>query len=419
MRIFGLDFGTTNSTLSLSSSGGDTSVLDVDVSEGMAKKILRSVVFFENEGGILVGESAIQAYIADFTAGRFMRSVKTLLPSRSFTGTTICSKTYQADDLAGEVMRAIKERGEACIGEACDAVVIGRPVIFSEDTETDRLAEERLLSAAQKAGFKDIRLQYEPVAAALVFERFFPSREEQTVMVGDFGGGTSDFVIMRVGGDRAKQKNRRDDILSLGGLYVGGDSFDSLLMWEKMARHLGRGVRFRSMEGRWHDMPANILNQLRQWHLISQLRERKTRESIRDIKKTADNPALVANLERLVDDNSGIVLFRSVEQTKFDLTDKQTSEIHFEGLCEPVTRGEFEATIQNSCDQIERCVDEVLRKASFKPKNIDRVFLTGGTSNIPFVRQMFQRQFGAAKICGQDVFTSVGYGLGLDASNSL
>lgn len=417
--MFGLDFGTTNSTLSLASSNGPTSVLDVDHLGSRARQVLRSTIFFDNSGRISVGEEAIEQYIADYTAGRFMRSVKTLLPSRSFTGTTVRTKTYQADDLASIIIKAIKERGEKAIGAECDAVVLGRPVVFSEDTTLDKMAEDRLLSAARKAGFKDIHLQYEPVGAALVFEHAFPSDREQNVLVGDFGGGTSDFVIMRVGGNRKVGRDRREDILSLGGVYIGGDTFDSLLMWEKMAKHFGRGIKYRSMEGRWHEMPSYIMSQLKQWHLIPQLRERKTREAIRQVRKTADDPKPIINLEHLVDDNSGIVLFRAVEQAKFILTNRTTAEIDFDDIREPVTRDEFEGIIRESCERIERCVTEVLHKARLKPHDIDKVFVTGGTSYIPYVRHMFTKTFGAPKICEQDAFTSVGYGLGLDATTFL
>lgn len=426
MCVFGLDFGTTNSTLSMMCGGG-VSVLDVDIVQGKPQQTLSSAIFFDIETGcVFVGEKAIQHYVVDHMAGRFMRSVKTLLPSKVFTGTTIMGTTnmgvtiiprrYQADDLVAIIIREIKKRGENQVGHEVDSVVLGRPVIFSEDEDIDRMAQERLLSAAHKAGFKHIQLQYEPVGAALAFEKAFPSDKEEVVFVGDFGGGTSDFTIMKVGGDLRTKYNRRNDILGLGGAYIGGDSFDSLLMWEKMARYFGRGVTWRIGE-KTMPIPAYIVSALRQWHLISLLRELKTRETICQIRRTADRPEIIRNLENLVDDNTGIELFRSVEQAKCMLTDAESTMITFEHITEHITRPEFEAAIIESCDKIEECAAGILRQANLTPHNIDHVFLTGGTSRVPLVRRTFIRMFGAEKIREQDAFTSVGYGLGLSATS--
>lgn len=412
--IFGIDFGTTNSSLAINTDG-KTVLAPIDRAGGAAIEILRSVIFFGDDGTTFVGQEAVERYIDDCAGGRFLRSVKTLLPSPSFTGTVIRGKLRQAEDLAAIILRTIRERGQKIAGAEVERAVIGRPVVFSTDPKNDALAEQRLREAALKAGFKDVTFQLEPIGAALLYESTLPAGKEEIVIIGDFGGGTSDFTVMRLGG-RARKNNRREDVLALGGVYIGGDAFDSLIMWEKMARHFGRGVKFRSLEGRWHDMPLGILHQLKSWHLIPFLRERKTRQQIREIRLNADNPEPLVRLEKLVDDNTGIILFRSVEEAKCSLTENMKAKIGFENMVEVVTRNDFEAMIGSHVDTIDQCIADTLARAQLGSEDIDRVFITGGSSKIPLIRRVFEEKFGAEKVSEGDAFTSVAHGLGLSAS---
>jgi len=101
-------------------------------------------------------------------------------------------------------------------------LVLGRPVIFSEDRERDRTAQNRLESAARLAGFKNIVFQLEPIAAALAYENSLLPGQEQIVLVGDFGAGRSDFTIHKAGKKAGSRTQRERDILSVGGVYIGG-----------------------------------------------------------------------------------------------------------------------------------------------------------------------------------------------------
>jgi hypothetical chaperone protein len=368
-----------------------------------------------------VGQEAIAQYTEyGGMYGRFMQSVKTFLPNRSFKETFIFGKRFTIEDLVALILQKIKHQGELHIRHVVDTVVLGRPVVFSENPEDDLLAEERLESAALKAGFRNIHFLEEPIAATLAYEATLQEGEEKLVFMGDFGGGTSDFVVMRLRGGRHDPKeSRRKDILALGGVYIGGDSFDSVIMWNKVAQYFGRGVTHLGTTGQKLDVPAHILRTLCQWHLIPQLRDKATLADIRSIKATANNPQAIHNLEELILKNLGYGIFRAIEAAKCELSEKDLSWINFsEGgiaISEAITREEFENMAVDEIRKIRICADDVLSRSGVSADDIDVVLLTGGSSFLPMVRRVFVEKFGEQKIKPVDAFTSVSYGLGLHA----
>lgn len=414
MKRYGLDFGTTNSSLSLNT--GD-SVQMVGIDQFSSKnEVMRSVLFFENGGRVLAGQSAVDRYVEDIGSGRFMRSIKTLLPSQIFTGTMIGGRYLNAVDLVSIFLSQLRENARN-VGEEVDNVVIGRPVVFSEDSDVDQQAQDRLHQAALHAGFKEVSFQFEPIAAALLFEASLPPNQSHIVLVGDFGGGTSDFTIMRVGANRSA--HRKNDILSLGGVYIGGDTLDSVLMWEKVGYSLGRGASYRDNLGKVRRMPESIIGYLRNWHTIPMLRDRKIRMKIHEIMESTDEKEAVENLDRLIEENTGFVLFRSIEQAKCDLSGSEEAAVRFDGLAHPINerilRAEFELIAGDALEKIEKCLQNVIVGSGLKPSEIDSVFLAGGTSQVPCVRRIFEAKFGSEKLAQQDAFTSVAFGLGVSA----
>lgn len=413
--VFGIDFGTTNSALSIYR---DNRVEVVNIDELNANGLLmRSVLYFNEDAEIFAGHEAINHYVYEGAAGRFMQSIKTFLPNRSFESTEVFGKKYGIDDLVAIILRKIKAKGEALVGRPVDSVVLGRPVLFSEDPEKDALAEARLQAAARKAGFKQIWFQYEPVAAALSFEESLPAGAEKLVFIGDFGGGTSDFTVIRVQGGAFARSDRRSDVLSLGGVYIAGDKFDSQIMWDKIAKYFGRGVKYKGMgKDELFDIPHSIIYTLCQWHRIPLLRARKTREQIRLIKHAATNKKAIENLEHLINDNYGFFLFQSIEKAKCELSQLDLTHVKFSerelSISEEVTRKEFEAINAENLARIAGCIDEVVASSGVTHDRIDTVFLTGGTSRIPMIRNIFEERFGKEKLENRDAFTSVVHGLG-------
>ena len=406
--VFGIDFGTTNSALSVYRNGA-VEVVAVD-GNGRAGELMRSVLYFNEENEIFAGHEAIHQYVSDGAAGRFMQSIKTFLPNTSFDSTEIFGKRYTIDDLVAIILRKIKARGEAHVGCSVESVVLGRPVVFSTDAAKDAVAQQRLEKAARKAGFRNIWFQYEPVAAALAFEETLRAEQERIVFIGDFGGGTSDFSIIRAKGGAFARSDRRSDVLSLGGVYVAGDKFDSQLMWDKVAHHFGRYARYKTMgKDVWNSIPKSII-------YTPLLRARKTREHIRVIKGTTDNRQAIEHLENIINDNYGFFLFQAIEKAKCELSAQEQTLIHFSDreLCinEDISKGEFETLNADNFQQIETCINEVVARSGLAPSQIDTVFLTGGTSRIPHIQDLFARQFGRDKLENRDAFTSVVHGLG-------
>jgi len=413
--VFGIDFGTTNSALSVYRNG-TVEVVAVD-GVGPAGELMRSVLYFSEDDEIYAGQEAIRQYVGDGAAGRFMQSIKTFLPNTSFDSTEVFGRRYGIDDLIAIILRKIKARGEAHVGCPVESVVLGRPVVFSTDAAKDAVAQQRLERAARKAGFRNIWFQYEPVAAALAFEETLQAGQERIVFIGDFGGGTSDFSVIRVRGGAFDRSDRRSDVLSLGGVYVAGDRFDSQIMWDKVAHHFGRYARYKTMgKDEWVDMPRSIIYTLCQWHRIPLLRARSTREHIRLIKSTCDDRRAVGHLENIISDNYGFFLFQAIEKAKCELSDRDQTLICFTerdlDIREEIGKDEFEAINGENFQQIGACIDDVVERSGLLPSQIDTVFLTGGTSRIPRIQALFAERFGRDKLENRDAFTSVVHGLG-------
>lgn len=417
--FFGLDFGTTNSALAVNW-GEKVEIVNVDAFNPTGKT-MRSVLFFDEQKRVFSGHEAIAKYMEEISYGRYMQSIKAFLPDKSFESTELFGRIYRIEDLVAIILRKMKVKGEEHCGQQVENIVLGRPVVFSEDQDRDSLAETRLRNAAEKAGFKNIFFQLEPIAAALAFEDGLPIGEEKIVLVGDFGGGTSDFTVIALRGGKNQEKtDRKEDVLSVGGVYIGGDTFDSRVMWEKIAPYFGRDVKIKlAMSNEWHGMPP-LIYKLRHWHLIPQLRERNVRESIRKLKVLADRKDLIENLENLIDDNYGFLLFQAIEKAKCELSSQKETSIFYKEfdlvIREQILRTEFEEMVLEDVDKIGMCINNVLSDAGATVDDIDVVFLTGGSSNVPLVKKIFEALFGQKKVIRTDVFTSVAYGLGLSAS---
>ncbi|MCP4722080.1 MAG: Hsp70 family protein [Desulfobacteraceae bacterium] len=422
--IFGIDFGTSNSALSVNIDGR-VRMLPVD-SENPISNSLKSILYFLKENGrtkSYIGYEGVKAYIENEADGRYMQSIKTFLPDLAFEKTNVYGKSYTLEELIALFLKVMKQRGQEIIKQEVSDLVLGRPVIFSEDKNRDRIAQERLTRAAQIAGFKNISFQLEPIAAALAYENSLEPGKEQIVLVGDFGAGSSDFTIYKAGNNSGERAARDRDILSVGGVYIGGDVFDSEIMRERVAVHYGKNVQAKSM---WSDnlfgLSPLVIRKLMQWHLIPQLRLPRTLDNIKELKVRAKfkDKKLLENLENLIQANYGYLLFRSIEKTKCELSDKKESIINFKdygmNIHELLSRHEFEGFINEKVSLLNACIDSTLATASLSCSDIDVVFLTGGSSYIPLIREIFETRIGKDKIRSADAFTSVAYGLGLQGA---
>ena len=102
---------------------------------------------------------------------------------------------------------------------------------------------------------------------------------------------------------------------------------------------------------------------------------------------------------------------------KCDLSNQVAATFHFsDGMADITARVErrsFEAWISDELEQIESCLDSLLKASGIQRRNVDAVFLTGGTSFVPAVRKIFTTRFGEDRIRTGNQFTSVAWGLAL------
>ncbi|MBI5063136.1 MAG: Hsp70 family protein, partial [Desulfatitalea sp.] len=278
-------------------------------------------------------------------------------------------------------------------------------------------------SAARLAGFKNIEFQLEPIAAALSFESALQNDAEKLLLVGDFGGGTSDFTILKASPKNSKKQERSSDILAVNGIYIGGDLFDSEIMWEKICKYYGKSVTVKSMLSDYeYGLSTPIIAKLKRWHLIPHLRSSRTLQEIRELKAVAAfwDKALIQNLENLIQRNYGYLLFQSIEKAKCELSNSYATKITFGeygmAIDEAIDQKEFDGFIEEKVNRIQATIDTLLRDANLRNSDIDLVFLTGGSSYVPKIKKIFEDRFAGDKIRQSDAFTSVANGLGIYAS---
>ncbi|SOE21510.1 hypothetical chaperone protein [Spirosomataceae bacterium TFI 002] len=401
--IYGVDFGTTNSALA---------ILDIDTNELVKVFTIPSVLFFpELAGGFsyFTGHEATERYIANKSTGRLLKSIKTVLPVKSFSHTVISQKALKSEDLVAMIIQALKHEADEFLGEKVTTAVIGRPVVFSEDAEKEAIAQKRLEKAVALAGFEKVEYQLEPIAAAFTYERTLTKKEQ--VLVADFGGGTSDFTLMSLGNN---EQNQAKDIVK-GGIYIGGDDFDSKIMWHKGTPHFGRGVKEKYHE-KWLELPLSYFLNITSWTKMNFFNTLKMKEAIRKSYFLSGNNAKVKNLVTLIEKNLGYHFFKEVEKTKIDLAKEDDAAFIFQSddidIEERVSIDEFENTIiAEELQKIEAYLDAFLQKNHVNYDSIDSVFITGGSSRVRALRKVFENKFGREKIKSGDDLNSVAMGL--------
>jgi hypothetical chaperone protein len=313
----------------------------------------------------------------------------------------------------------LRAEAERQLGDLSHPIVVGRPVRFARaDEQTDDAhALSRLEAAMWQAGLSDVRFEYEPVAAAHHYEQGLG--RDELVLIGDFGGGTSDFCLLHVGPSLRGRARTRDDIIGSAGVGVAGDAFDARIVRHAIAERLGRGSLRQVFLGKEMPIPNWIYRDLERWHHLSFLKSRKTLAFLHEALDGAKEPEKIEALLYVVENDLGYSLYRSVQQTKTELSAKSESRLYFEDgpvrIDRRVTRADFEAWIAPELEQIAGCVDGLMEQSGIAPAAVDRVFLTGGSAFVPAVRRLFEERFGAERLTGGGELISVASGLALRA----
>jgi hypothetical chaperone protein len=419
----GIDFGTTNSALAVARGAGE-STLATFADGDRETTAFRSILYFDPEGRSLggrakavAGPAAIRRYLESETKGRLIQSIKSYLPSRLFTQTQIYNHTYGIEDLIATILRQMRAAAEAQFGNLGRKAVVGRPVRFAgaATEEDEEFALSRLGAAIEEAGFDEITFEFEPVAAAYEYDTRLD--HDELVLIGDFGGGTSDFTLVRLG--PSSRGAGRKAIIGSDGVGVAGDVFDSRIVRHLAAPAFGLGSHYRSL-GQVLEMPAWIYRNLERWHYVSFLKNKKTTDKLRQLRTQALEPEKVGALLHLVENDLGFELHRSVEALKFELSAGEEGSFSFDEppvrIAAEVAREEFEDWVHEDVRAIAACVDGLLSRCGVSARDVDSVFLTGGSSFVPIVRRFFERRFGADRMRGGGELTTVAKGLALRAA---
>ncbi len=426
----GIDFGTTNSSVALVRADAQVELVRFAARDGDTLSS-RSVLYLErikDASGVRrthswTGPAAIEHYLDAEEKGRLIQSLKSYLPSRTLTGTGIFGRQYKFEDLVGRILSDLRERAERQFGRPIRHAMVGRPVRFvgAETEEDDAFAEQRLRSAFTQAGFESVELELEPVAAAYSYQATL--NHDELILIGDFGGGTSDFSLLRVGPGVGHSVGSPQRVLGNSGVRLAGDSFDARIVRKLVSPALGSDSYARSMNKILPAVPAWIYANLERWHYLSFLRTHEVTEILRSARLRALEPEKIKALSNLIEEDLGYQLHRAVQKVKFELSHAESAEFRFrDGSMEleiPVTRAEFEGWIAEELRAIESSIDGLLESSGVNAGEIDRVFLTGGSSFVPAVRRIFVKRFGEDRIRGGNEFTSVAHGLALRAKESL
>src|SRR5271154_871755 len=359
----GIDFGTTNSSMALVNGNSEVQLASFPVCGGETSSF-RSVLYLERTkktSGIQrmhswTGPNAIEHYLEADEKGRLIQSLKSYLTSRTLTGTEVFGRRYTLEELVSRMLSDLRKHAEQQFGVSIRYAMVGRPVRFvgAETEEDDVYAVTRLREALKIAGFENVDFEMEPVAAAYAYESTLD--HDELILIGDFGGGTSDFSLLQVGPRIRRRGRSPKDLLGNAGIGLAGDSFDAKMIRHIVSPALGAGSEMRSMN-KTLPVPNWVYFKLERWHHLSFLRTKEVMNMLRSVKTQAFHPEMIEALIDLIQEDLGYQLHRAVQKTKCDLSNQETAEFTFtDGAVElnsVVQRQDFESWISEELIQIE------------------------------------------------------------------
>lgn len=358
-------------------------------------------------GDVQFGQQALDTYLSDPQEVYYVKSPKSFLGASGLHATQLVF----FEDLVCSMMKNIKSQAELASQQDITQAVIGRPINFHGrgGIDANRQAESILLHAATRAGFKDIEFQFEPVAAGLEYESTLS--QNQTVLVVDIGGGTTDCSLIEMGPDWQQKTDRTESLLGHSGQRVGGNDLDIYLAFKQIMPLFGFGSQMNSgiempITQFWNPIAINNVVAQKDFY------EAANFKSLKLLQKEAKEPEKLARLLAAYQHTLGYQIVRKAEETKIGLSDAQKHS-----LIMPVASEMLELDI--SLEQMVEAVDtpvqkmmdlvtEVMKQATKKP---DVIFMTGGSARSPFLRQALEQQLPNVPIVSGNYFGSVTAGL--------
>jgi len=412
MNACGLDFGTSNSGLSIPD-GKSVRLVEL---EGDATSIPSAVFFaFEESQPVLYGRAAVDEYL-DGTPGRLMRSLKSVLGSSLMNETTaVGSRSIVYADILTLYLRTLRDRAIARTGASLDAVVLGRPVRFDdEDAARDREAQATLESSALAAGFKSVEFQFEPIAAAFDYERTI-DRDEVALVI-DVGGGTADFTVIRLSPRHRDRESRQDDVLANDGIHIAGTDFDSRLNMSWVMPTLG----YRTIGPKGLVVPSGVYFDLSTWHRINLLYAPRFLGTLRELQAFFTDLRPYQRLMRVIDQRQGHLLLGETERAKIELSQATRTVIDLGSvepdLAVPALRAELLRLLDDLLARLVQVGNATIAAAGMTADDVSTLYFTGGSSGMRALREAFAVAYPDSRIVVGDLFGSVVSGLGIDAA---
>ncbi len=411
MSACGLDFGTSNTTLG-TLVGRVPKLAELEVGH----TTIPSAIFYERDSAVLIGRKAIEAYV-EGAPGRLMRSLKSVLGTALIDETTKVGRERASfRDVIAYYLRVVKRRAEQAVGHELRYVVHGRPVHFIDNaSEADRRAEQTLCDIAREVGFEEVTFQFEPIAAALDYERGIS--EEQIALIADIGGGTSDFSIVRLSPERHRKTDRKLDILANDGVRIGGTDFDRQLSLGVIMPLLGYGSE---MKRAGLNAPSSYFHDLATWSSINSVYDQKVMTQVRQVRYEAAQPELFDRLVRVIEEQRGHTLAMEVEDAKISLSDNRQIEVSLDWVEPSLGVAIKHSDLVNHTGQlamrIAARIETCLEQARLTSEDIDVIFLTGGSVQLAHVRSAIVKMIPAARVIEGDTFGAVGKGLTIEAA---
>jgi hypothetical chaperone protein len=439
----GVDFGTSNSGVGYFD-GRQVHLLPVDWKNPMPE-VVKTILYITRDDKPYIGQEAVElyyrhnvnrqrrwvkkwageieyrgadlfyvrdvyVYIDELQPGRLLQYLKTTLRKMGvkggYRGTRIFERDYSVADLIQVYLAELKKRAEQALGEPVRGVTLGRPVKFSDDPEQDRLAENTLLQAAHQAGFEEVDFELEPIAAALYYEQSLV--KPQTTLIFDFGGGTLDIAILRLG-DKTNRK-----VYANGGIDIAGSDFDRAIIEKRLLRFLGNGLV--------DHQPAlsELVQSVPDWIALPELSTPLNRQNILNAIQAKQAPVQMKALQALIFNDLAFSFYNQVESAKIALSNQGSVVIRMDDrdihLWELYARAQFEKDIWSMYNRIEQVVLATIVDSGLEPEQIDAVVKTGGSSSIPLFTSLLERIFGVEKVVASHPFNSVTAGLAIKAN---
>lgn len=408
----GLDFGTSNSTIG-TRHHHHLALIPLE----NHKPTIRSAIFCDAElKKIIFGQDGINRYL-EGTPGRLMMALKSVLgTSLMKEETLIFNEFISFTKILARFISHIKSTAEEEIQHELTQVVMGRPVKFHDtDKQQDKKAQATLEEIAHEVGFKEVRFQYEPIAAALAYEANIT--KEQLALIIDMGGGTSDFTVIRLRPNN-KKIERGEDVLANNGIHIAGTDFDHELSMKSVMPLLGLGSHMQGSSSSI-EVPSFYYHDLTTWHTLTSLYSAKNLSQLRSIQSVAEDKHLIKRLMDVIQHRKGHYLLDAVETAKQQLSDVAQTTLNLtfieDGLTQLISRQAFSDSIADDINAIVQTITQTVVDADVKPEDIEAIFYTGGSTKIPAIRDCINPLFKNAEIILGDVFGSVGMGLTIDA----